>query len=107
VCVCVCVCVCVFSILGLLKRKFHIYSTFFLLNAPDLHPTLQIQIFAPSPFMFLLSQIIPVCAVSAFGDLTHSVVIICSLFQLEQPLDYFMQWRSSGNKFPQFHFSGL
>ena len=37
---------------------------YFPLNASDLHPPLQIQTFITFPFMFLLSQIIPVYAMS-------------------------------------------
>lgn len=60
-------CMCMWSTSDLCKRKVHIYSNlsseYILSYCP-----LQIQSFTPMPFMFLLSQIIPICAVSSFPN---------------------------------------
>ena len=57
------------------------YSFFFLLNASDLYPSLEIQTITLPPFMFLLSQIIQVNDVNLFGALTG--VTFDSFFQVE------------------------
>lgn len=61
---------CVLTISVMQKKNFIYTVVFFFLNAYYPQSPLQIQIFTPPFYMYLLSWIIPICAVSLF--LTYS-----------------------------------
>ena len=66
-----------------MNKKFHIYSNPLFFECIYPLPHLQIQIFSPSSFVFLLSQIIPVYTESLLMTLLLVLWPFMFLFQVE------------------------
>ena len=97
---------CVWLPLGQWKRKLYIYTVLFSLShVSDLHPLFASSNLCPFPFyVFVVTNYPCLCCQFLIGDITGTVVTFCSLFQVEKPLEYFLQCRFSGDKFPQLLF---